>query len=118
MPVTTLSIKLKFPEFVTFDDTAIQFALDEAVLEVADDTDAAWANLAIEYKTAAFLMRAKSAAENDGKEIASETFGRISLTYVQSAVSKTAGGSEVQNIYETRFDEIMTKNFPTGIMTV
>src|SRR4051812_41499592 len=88
---TASSIKLKFPEFADLDDSIIEFAIEEARLGVSSEWTVGY-NVAIVYLSAHYIAAAQQAtnvAAGDSGEIASESIGRLSITY------KTASAANV-----------------------
>lgn len=85
---TATSVKLRFPEFVSVGDEVIEFAIERARLEVGDgSTWTKGASVALLYLVAHYVASAKAAAASGGTggggAIASESFGRISISYAQ-----------------------------------
>lgn len=78
---TALALKLKFPEFQTVDDIACGFALEEAYLIVNQSTTVKARDICALYLAAHFLAVSSSTADSDGREVTSETIGRISVSY-------------------------------------
>lgn len=113
------NVKMKFaPAFDNTADATIEFAIEEAASCVGDG----WRmdqTLAVYYLTAHFLSVAKVSAANDGREVTSERFGQISVTYKSGANSSApqASFSDYSTTsYGARYFQIMKKNFPGFII--
>lgn len=77
---TAQSMKLRFPEFVDIDDSVIEFALAEALLFVNGWTKPQVIPATM-YLAAHFLAVDQVSADSDGRDITSETIGRLSTSY-------------------------------------
>lgn len=85
---TAKAMKLKFPSFGTVDDTVVGFALEEAYAIIESvNTTLKLKDLCAMYLAAHFLAVDSATAGSDGREVTSETIGKISVTY------KTGSGS-------------------------
>jgi|ERR1700719_1416090 len=113
--ISAHSIKMKFPEFTDVPSTQIEFAIEEAALNV----DSTWGTrqvLGLLYWTAHILMFAISrAASGTGQQIASESFaGVMSITYQnappldadQDDLSATPYGLRVRALMEAQFPAV------------
>lgn len=112
---TATSIKMRFPEFEDVDDYLIEFAIEEARLGVGTNWTTGY-NIAIVYLTAHYVaagVAAVDAANDDSGEIASESIGRMSISYKTSAASNTnAVGSDLSSSsYGKRYEELRGLNF-------
>ncbi len=113
---TATSIKLRFPEFADVDDAIVEFAIEEARLGVRDNWLVGY-NIAIVYLTAHYVASsiAASAAGGTGSDgdIASETIGRLSITYAQTShtPSTAVAGDTSTTSYGRRYDELVERNF-------
>jgi hypothetical protein len=114
MTVTTVSMKLKFPEFVDETDAAVGFALEEASRNV----DSTWLpgdqDLALMYLAAHYIMVTISRRDSgEGELLASERMGEMSMTYAVPELPKAATSSDLTTTpYGTRFLELAHLNFP------
>lgn len=111
---TATSMKLKFPEFADLDDAVLEFAIEEARDSVADED--AWtiqANKALLYLSAHYVSAGRAAAAGDTGEIASESIGRLSITYKNSASANSGAVADdlTTSSYGRRYDEIRKLNF-------
>jgi hypothetical protein len=112
---TASSIKMRFPEFSAVDDQVVEFAIEEARLEVSDDWTAN-GNLALVYLTAHYVAcsvaRAASGGTGDSAEIASESIGRLSISYrAPSTSSSSTSEDKDSTTYGRRFIDILGANF-------
>ncbi len=78
---TAKAMKLKFNTFSTIDDAVIEFALEEAYLIVSGAVSLKARDLCAMYLAAHFLAVDSATSGSDGREVTSETIGRISVTY-------------------------------------
>lgn len=108
---TVVSIKTRFPEFADVEDAVVEFAIEEAALEVKGNWTIGY-NLAIVYLTAHYIASAVAASASSvggGGDIASESFGRISISYAQGS---TASHSDLTtSSYGERFIALRDRNF-------
>jgi hypothetical protein len=112
---TAASIKLRFKEFADVDDPVIEFAIEEARTEV-DDGWTAQADIALVYLVAHYVasanQNASSGGDGDGGTIASESIGRLSITYARTAQSTSADATDKESTsYGRRYLEILAANF-------
>lgn len=98
---TALALKLKFPEFVSLDDIAVGFALEEAYLIVNQSTTVKARDICALYLAAHFLAVTSSTADSDGREVTSETIGRISVSY--KATSNDPNAPQVGDLRTTSY---------------
>lgn len=82
---TAIDFKQRFPEFASLEDPAIEFALEEAKLFMGTWTGSG-ANIAWMYLAAHMTAVGRVISDTDGRDIISETIGRLSTTY------RAAGG--------------------------
>jgi len=113
---TALSMKLKFPEFINTSDTAIEFALEEAAITVTDS----WTvngSIAIMYYAAHLIASGQAAANSfeggSGGEIASESIGRLSISYKTNTASNASATFDdfASSSYGRRYIELRSLNF-------
>lgn len=106
---TVKSIKTRFPEFADTDDSVVEFAIEEAMLEIGTNWTTAY-NIAVVYLTAHFIASAVAQSEaGSGGDIASESFGRISISYAQGSVATQSDKST--SSYGERYMELLNRNF-------
>jgi len=99
--------KARFSGFSGVPDPRIQLFIDEASRSVDDSWIAADQKTAILY-LAAHLMESDDRAGAGTGEIASESFGPISLSYVRRDGSSDGDYSSTQ--YGSRFAELLANN--------
>ncbi len=112
---TATSIKTRFPEFSAVADAIVEFSIEEARLEVTD----AWtigADLAIVYLTAHYVAAAITASESGGTggegNIASESIGRLSISYAQTSAATAAVADDYSSTsYGRRYETLLERNF-------
>jgi hypothetical protein len=111
---TAASIKTRFPEFVDIDDAVVEFSIEEARLEVGTNWTSGY-NLAIVYLVAHYVASAvaasASAGTGDEGNIASESIGRLSISYAQSAISNASQDDKSSTSYGRRYVELLGRNF-------
>jgi hypothetical protein len=111
---TATSIKMRFPEFAEIDDSVIEFAIEEARLEVGDNWLEATASIALAYLVAHYVAasrdRVDEAAGSSG-DVASESFGRFSITYAKNSASTASSTDKESSPYGLRYLEILGANF-------
>jgi len=123
--VTATSMKLKFPEFANIEDATIEFAIEEAALAVGNN----WAygsSVGIMYLAAHLIAAGKAAAAvlagGSGGEIASESIGRMSISYKTTNVSLTNSGATpddyTSSSYGRRYLELYDMNFGAPVVVV
>lgn len=124
------NIKFKFPEFITVDDSSVEFAVEEAVVACGSMTNSAgdsgtWIDeanqtLAIMYYAAHLLMisiqRAQSAA---GQVVSSERVGELSVTYAVPQMPQASDSAIdfTMTPYGVKFLGLVRSNFP-AVLTV
>lgn len=115
---TALSIKLKFPEFQTLDDATVTFALEEAYLVVDQSTSLKARDICAMYLAAHILAVAQATSGSDGREVISETIGRISVTYKGGASSKDGPfpGDLQTTAYGARYIQLKNLGNPKFLM--
>jgi hypothetical protein len=107
---------MRFKEFADVDDTIVEYAIEEARLEV-NDTWTANYNLAIVYLVAHYVSASVAAATNAGAggggSIASESIGRLSISYSQpnAANANAVPDDKTSTSYGRRYLEILGANF-------
>lgn len=110
---TASSIKLKFPEFAELDDSVIEFAIEEARLDVGSNWTVGY-NIALVQLTAHFIAAAQQASEDaagDSGEIASESIGRMSISYKATSAANAVSSDLSSTTYGKRFIELRDRNF-------
>lgn len=111
---TATSIKTRFPEFADVSDAVVEFAIEEARLGVRDNWSVGY-NLAIVYLVAHYVASsiAASASAGSGGEgnIASESIGRLSISYAQSPNDNATHDDTSTTSYGRRYDELVARNF-------
>jgi len=114
---TATSLKLKFPEFASVANGSVEFAIEEAQLQV-DNSDSSWnsdaeASLAILYLSAHHLMVTISRSESGtGLLVRSESFAGISVSYDTEQQSKPDPGDYTSTPYGSRYLELVSRNQP------
>lgn len=114
MTVTTVSMKLKFPEFESETDASVGFALEEA----ARNVDSTWLpgdrDLGLMYLAAHYLTVSISRRESGTDQlVASERMGEMSITYAVPKLPDSASSSDLTTTpYGTRFLELAHLNHP------
>lgn len=115
---TVVSIKTRFPEFADVDDAVVEFAIEEAALEVGSNWTSGY-NIAIMYLTAHYIASAITASAASGTgaagDIASESIGRFSYSY--AAVATASADDKSSSSYGSRYLELRDRNFG-GIVVV
>lgn|SRR4051812_10284991 len=110
---TATSMKLKFPEFAELDDSVLEFAIEEARLGVGTN----WIkgqDIALLYLAAHYVAAGQAASAGDGGDgIASESIGRFSITYKNSATSNASATSDdvASSTYGRRYAQLRDLNF-------
>jgi len=83
------AMKLKFPSFQSLDDIVVTFALEEAYAIInATTNNLKLKDLCAMYLAAHFLAVDSATSGSDGREVTSETIGKISVTYKTGSSSK------------------------------
>lgn len=114
---TASSIKLKFPEFQSQQDTAIEFAIEEARLGVDDSWNAAEGTIALMYLAAHHMMVTISRAESaTGQRLRSESMDGMSKTYDVDEQRPSAADYSTTS-YGERYLELASKNAP-GVLLI
>lgn len=114
---TASSIKMRFPELADVDDPVVEFAIEEARADMGDGSN--WsvnADLAMVYLSAHYVACAVQAASSGGGggsgDIASESIGRLSITYARSTASVEATPDDKETTsYGKRYLAIVEGNF-------
>jgi hypothetical protein len=113
---TASSIKMRFPEFADVDDAVIEFAIEEARLEVGTNWTSGQ-NVAIVYLTAHYVACSVSTSLSGGTgdtgPIASESIGRLSISYQNNGngAVNAVQGDKSSTSYGRRFNELLGRNF-------
>jgi Protein of unknown function (DUF4054) len=102
--VTAIDFKQRFPEFASLSDTVVEFALEEASLFMMN-WQGVGANLAKMYLAAHVTAVSRVVADTDGRDIISETIGRLSTTYRAAGAGFSFGDLET-TAYGKRYLQI------------
>ena len=114
---TALSMKLKFPEFASQPDGALEFAIEEALLSVDDSWIESHRNVATMYLAAHFLMVSISRTQSGtGQRIKSESMGGMSITYDSDAMQPDPEDFTT-TAYGLRFKGFLDANHP-GVLLI
>jgi len=81
---TAADMKTKFLEFVSFSDATIEDALSDAELLIGENWTWRGRELGVMYLAAHFLAITKASATAAGREVVSETIGRLSRTFART----------------------------------
>lgn len=116
---TATSMKLKFPEFIDVADMTIEFAIEEAAIGFTDDDSNGWVSsgsLALMYKSAHLIACGQVALDTfsggGGGEIASESIGRLSISYKNGSTNSSAVYDDfASSSYGRRYIELRDMNF-------
>lgn len=107
---SALNIKLKFPEFAGIADATIEFAIEEAALEVDDTWIPKQATLAVMYLTGHHLMVSISrASSGTGQRLKSESMDGMSRTYDTDTAIPDSGDYDTTS-YGKRYLELLGGN--------
>lgn len=111
---TALNMKLKFPEFVSYNDAAIEFAIEEAMLFVDDTWIIAHETVAVMYLAAHYLMvsilrgQQTSGTMEGGQRVTSESFGGMSISYENDSIKLTADSKDfTTTVYGLRYYDFL-----------
>ena len=108
---TATSMKLRFSEFADVDDAVIEFAIEEARLGVGDNWTKGY-NVAIVYLAAHYVAAAVATSSGGGGgEIASESIGRMSISYKTSGNANAVEDDTSTSSYGRRYEELRDMNF-------
>ncbi len=111
---TAVSIKSRFPEFADTADAVVEFAIEEARLEVGSNWTTGY-NLAIVYLVAHYVAcsnaASASAGTGDDGDIASESIGRFSISYATAANADAVHSDKSSTSYGRRYVELLGRNF-------
>lgn len=118
---TASSIKLRFPEFQAIGDEVVEFAIEEARVTFGDGSNwASGADLALVYLVAHVLSCsiANTASGGAGSEIiASESIGRLSISYAQTGSSATPTLDDLSSTsYGKRYESYVQNNFSGALI--
>lgn len=111
---TASSIKMRFSEFADVADNVIEFAVEEARLEVGDSWTIRY-NLALVYLVAHYVACSIAASASGGSgdegDIASENIGRFSISYAKGAFDGATSDDKSTTSYGRRYVELLGLNF-------
>lgn len=113
---TATSIRMRFPEFSGVADATIEFAIEEARTEVSDSWTDQY-DIALVYLVAHYVASSIAAAASGGEggtgQIASESIGRLSVSYAQEKSSNADAtcDDKESTSYGRRYLEILGANF-------
>lgn len=111
---TAASIKMRFPEFTDVADPVVEFAIEEARLEVGTNWTVGY-NLAIVYLVAHYVASSVAASAaggtGDDGDIASESIGRLSISYAKSPNADAVSDDKTSTSYGRRYVELLGRNF-------
>lgn len=111
---TAQSIKMRFAEFADVEDSVVEFAIEEASLEVSDSWTIRY-NLALVYLVAHYvacgIAASTSGGSGDEGDIASESIGRFSISYAKSAFDGATHADKDSTSYGRRYVELLGLNF-------
>ena len=114
---TSVSMKLKFPEFVPQTDTTIEFAIEEALLSVDDTWIPEFMTVAVMYLAAHHVMVAIARAESGtGQRLKSESMDGMSKTY-DNDTPRPDPADYTTTSYGSRYLEMLRSNVP-GILMI
>jgi uncharacterized protein DUF4054 len=123
---TAASMKMRFKQFVRFDDAEIEFAIEEAKVacgETAAETNSDWLDdlnliLAIQYYAAHVLqMTLQRTSSGSGMMKASESTPELSVSYTTPPWPTADQITDFnQTMYGMRFKALLRKNFPAIIV--
>ncbi len=113
---TASSIKMRFTEFADVSDPQVEFAIEEARVEFGSGANwTAGADIGLAYLVAHFLSCSIANAASGGtggETIASESIGRLSISYAQKASDpKTSQDDYSSTSYGLRYLSLVQKNF-------
>jgi len=112
---TATAIKLKFPEFASKDDTTVQFALEEAIIIIGNNTSNV-RPLLIGYLTAHILAVSDLAGQDGGRTVTHESIGKLSTSYAHAdqiahaALKDTVIGDLQTTSYGRRYQQLLGKS--------
>lgn len=111
---TATSLKLKFSEFAAVPDATVEFAIEEAQLDVDESwINDAQASLGILYLAAHHIMVTLARQESGtGLLVRSESFAGMSITYDTDQQSKPDPGDYTSTPYGSRYLELVGRNQP------
>jgi hypothetical protein len=108
---TAASIKMRFSEFADAEDSVIEFAIEEARLEVGSNWTSGY-NLAIVYLVAHYVASSIAASQGGSAgDIASESIGRLSISYATSRNADATHDDKSSTSYGRRYIELLGRNF-------
>jgi len=123
---TASSMKMRFKQFVRFDDGEIEFAIEEAKVacgETAAETSSDWIDaqnliLGIQYYAAHILqMTLQRASSGSGMMKASESTPELSVSYTTPPWPTADQITDFnQTMYGMRFKALLRKNFPAVLV--
>jgi Protein of unknown function (DUF4054) len=101
---TAIDFKQRFPEFSDVADASVEFALEEAALFLGT-----WSgtgrSLAWLYLAAHMVAVSRVTGDTDGRDVISETIGRLSTTYRAAGAQFSFGDLET-TAYGKRYMQI------------
>ena len=114
---TAANIRAKFSELSNADDISdadIETSIEEALNHVDETWLPRFYTQALQYLTAHYVMVQISRQESaSGQQVASETIGRIAISYATTIQPSAASPSDYTTTpYGTRFLELCELNFP------
>jgi len=112
MTVTTVSMRLKFPELSGETDAAVQNSIDEASRNVDDTWFPGDQDLALLYLAAHYLMISMQRRESGtGQQVSAERIGEMSWTYVSPDKPNPEDLDISSTSYGRRYLELARLNF-------
>jgi hypothetical protein len=114
---TATSIKMRFKELGDVDDPVVEFAIEDARADIGDGSNfAVNADLALVYLAAHYVACSVQNANSGGSggtgAIASESIGRLSISYARDATKPEATADDKESTsYGRRYLEIVGGNF-------
>lgn len=116
---TATSIKTRFREFADVDDPIVEFAIEEARLEVGTNWNSGY-DLAIVYLVAHYISCSISASASGGGgdegDIASESIGRLSISYARSPNADATPDDKTSTSYGRRYIDLLGRNFSGPVL--
>lgn len=101
---TAIDFKQRFPEFADLGDAAVEFALEEASLFMGTWSGTG-ATIGWMYLAAHIVAVSRVTADTDGRDVISETIGRLSTTYRAAGTQFSFGDLET-TAYGKRYMQI------------
>ena len=126
---TATSMKMRFKQFVSFDDSEIEFALEEARIAcgAGDEENHGWIDdqnliLGIQYYAAHFLQLTLNRSDTLDEEAlkASESTPELSISWATPPLPPWPSAEQIadynQTMYGMRYKALMRKNFPAVLV--